>query len=332
MKKKLFLGVAVLSAAAMLCGFDSAETVESLSEKMNEASASMESMSADMGMNVDAAISISDGTTTTPIDIMLKADLAIDYLLDPFAMQMDGTMELSALGSGENMAEKAYMVSDENGDLKMYVYVEDGTGTEGEWAVQTMEGMNIQELMEASKNSTMNLAELSDWGMTFELAPEAADVDGTECYLLSTSIDADSLTTILQKASELTGQDLMNDDVNTVLSLMTGLKLNIAYYVDTTTYLPVKVHMDMNNSDLTMINTLVNAYLGSAESEDAPASTAELILNDVSIDMMTSYNTGVEITVPQEALDAEAAGAADTESLADLAEAVVEAESEAVAE
>ena len=124
----------------------------------------------------------------------------------------------------------------------------------------------------------------------------------------------------------------MNDDVNTVLSLMTGLKLNIAYYVDTTTYLPVKVHMDMNDSDLTMINTLVNAYLGSAESEDAPASTAELILNDVSIDMMTSYNTGVEITVPQEALDAEAAGATDTESLADLAEAVVEAESEDVAE
>ena len=92
MKRKLLLGLITLGAASMLCGFDSAETVESLSEKMNEASASMESMSADMGMNVDAAISISDGTTTTPIDLMLKADFAIDYLLDPFAMQMDGTI------------------------------------------------------------------------------------------------------------------------------------------------------------------------------------------------------------------------------------------------
>ena len=34
MKKQFLMGLAVVAAASMLCGFDSAETLDSLSEKM----------------------------------------------------------------------------------------------------------------------------------------------------------------------------------------------------------------------------------------------------------------------------------------------------------
>lgn len=63
MKKKLLLGLTVLGAASMLCGFDSAETADSLYQKMLDATTDASGASMSMGMNLDAAINVSDGTT-----------------------------------------------------------------------------------------------------------------------------------------------------------------------------------------------------------------------------------------------------------------------------
>ena len=48
MKKKLLVGLFTLTAASMLCGFDSAETVDGVLTKMQEATANAESMSMNM--------------------------------------------------------------------------------------------------------------------------------------------------------------------------------------------------------------------------------------------------------------------------------------------
>lgn len=306
----------------MLCGFDSAETLDSLSEKMNEAGTSVEGVTASMTMNLDAAINISDGTTSTPLAVVLNGGFDYGIVMKPFAMKMDGSMKVSAMGQGEDVTLQTYAVSDESGALKTYTYTEDSTSGTGQWSVETIDDMNINEMLEASANMSMSFSDLSEWGLTFELAPEAADVDGTECYLLSTTIDSASLNTLLQKSAEITGQDVASDEtLNTVLSILTGLQVKLDYYVDAATYLPVKIHMDMNDSDFSTLSTLLNAYMGSVGSEDAPASTVELTVNDISIDMLTSYGAAPEVTVPQEALDAEASG--EAESLEDLADSVV---------
>lgn len=323
MKKRLLLGLVTLTAASMLCGFDSAETLDSLSEKMNEASVTVEGATASMTMNLDAAINVSDGTTTSSLGVNANGEFGYGIAMSPFAMEMTGSMKVSAMGQGEDITMKTYAVTDESGAMKTYTYTEDSATGTGAWAVETVDNININELLESSKNMTMSFTDLSEWGLAFELAPEAADVDGTECYLLSTVIDADALNTLLQKAGEMTGQDLASDEnVSMALSMLTGLQLKVEYYVDAATYLPVKIHMDMNGSDFSTLSTLLNASMGSIGSEDAPASTVELAVNDISLDMATSYGAAPEVTVPQEALDAEASGAA--ESLEDLADSVVE--------
>ena len=91
--------------------------------------------------------------------------------------------------------------------------------------------------------------------------------------------------------------------------------------------------MDMNDSDLTVLNSLIASALASEE-----GTSAELVLNDFSINATTSYGDVAAITVPQEAIDAVAAGEAT--SLDDVAENLVadaeteaaEATTEAVAE
>ena len=89
----------------------------------------------------------------------------------------------------------------------------------------------------------------------------------------------------------------------------------------------------MNGSDLTVLNSLIASALASEE-----GTSAELVLNDFSINATTSYGDVAAITVPQEAIDAVAAG--EAASLDDVAENLVadaeteaaEAATEAVAE
>lgn len=321
MKKKLLSGLVILGAASMLCGFDSAETLDSLSAKMNEASADIKGATAEATFNLDAAVAISDGTTNASLGVNANGGLNYLFSMDPFAMKADVDLTFSALGSGEQIKEEIYAVTDENGAMKMYMNVTDpGTGVD-QWIVQTIEDLNINELIATAGTQTMSFSEMADWGITFALAPEAADVNGTECYLISATIDSASFQTLLQKSEEMTGQDILSDpNVSMVLSLLDGLKINVEYYVDAATYMPIKAHIDMNDSDFSMISQMLNGILGATASDDAPASTIDLTVNDVSMDLSMNYGEAQTITVPQEALDAEASGTAT--SAEDLAAAI----------
>ena len=322
MKKKLLLGLTVLGAASMLCGFDSAETADSLYQKMADATADVSGMSMSMEMNLDAAINVSDGTTDSSLGITMSGTFDVDATMDPVATAMTGSADLSALGQSQHIEMKNYSVTAEDGGLETYSFTKESTDDEGSWSYSKDSNIDMSSLMELSKSLTA--ADLADWGLTFTLAPEAATVNDTECYQLTTVIDSTTLDTVLNKVSELVDGDLTADeDVATAMQYLDGLKLNVIYYVDAATYLPVSMTMDMNDSDLTVLNSLIASALASED-----GTSAELVLNDFSINATTSYGDVAAITVPQEAIDAVAAGEAT--SLDDVAEnLVVDAETEA---
>lgn len=305
MKKKLLAGVIALGAISMLCGFDSAETVESISDKMNEAIAACDGFSTTLAINVDGEVALDDGSSTSSIGLVASADFEADYILNPpMSAKVSGTVSYSVLGTGDEMELDTYIVPDEAGNMMTYSHVVDKTSGDDEWTATSM-GMDVASLGElATKN--VNFTELEPYGISFAVAPDAYDVDGTECYLLSTTMDVNTINSVMNVASEMLGQDLAgSEDVATVLALVDGLKLDLEYYIDVETYLPVYIHMDMNDSDLTAINALINSLLGSAGSDEAPATTASLVINDLSFDMVPSYGAAPEIVLPEEALNAE---------------------------
>ena len=307
MKKQFLMGLAVLAAASMLCGFDSAETLDSLAEKMAAAELDMKSMSMGMDINLDAALDVSDGTNTTNMPVTASGSMQMDYTLDPIAMKMTGSMDVAALSEGQTTPIESYMVTDDDGTLTMYMK----DPTSGSWQAQSADtGVNMKELMDAAAGQSVSFSEMAEWGVNFELAPEAADVDGVECYQLNCTIDSAAFNTILQKSSEITGQDLTADEnVSMVLGMLDGIVMNIEYYVDASTYLPVKVHLDLNDSDLSGLNTFIAQAMGSAMGDSAATTTAEISVNECAFDMTMAYNTVDEIVIPDEVL---AAPAADT--------------------
>lgn len=323
MKKKVLFCIATLGAASMLFGFDSAETADSLMEKMQTASQEAAGCTMDMDFNMDVNLNIGDGTSTSTMNIVANGGFDIAANMDPLAMSMDGSMKLSSMGTNEDITMKMYGVTSEDGQFDTYVYTEDSTTGESGWEHEATEiPGGMEELMKQSANIDLN-----EYGLNFELAPEAADVDGTECYLLTAVMDSASFQTLIDKAAELSGEDLSSDDdVAMVLSMLDGIKLKFEYYVDAATYLPVKFHMDLNDSDMAAINQ----YAAMAMGDMGEGTTIEIVLSDVSFDASMVYGGANDITVPEEALAAAEAGAADT--LEDLAEDLEAFETEAVAE
>ncbi|MCD8396174.1 MAG: hypothetical protein LUD12_03125 [Lachnospiraceae bacterium] len=330
MKNKWLIGLLALGSVSMLCGFDSAETAESVLTKVQENAAAVESTTSSLDMNCDVTINVSDDTTSSSIGIYVGADYDIQATTDPLAAAMTGTMTISTFGEGETIDMQMYMVSGDD-TMEVYVYTEDsasdeeGAGT-WEYSSASMEDSDIQSLMELT--DSLDYSKMTEWGIDFTLASEAADYEGTECYLLTTTMDTSTVTTILEKAEELAAEigedasEITEDaDLDAALELLDGLIVNIEYYVDTTTYLPVAMHIDLNDSDMTALND----YLAESLAAEGDTSIVTLIINDLSMDYTMSYDDVEEITVPQEALDAIAAGEAE-----DLEETIEEAVADAV--
>ncbi|MCD7832768.1 MAG: hypothetical protein LUH00_02090 [Lachnospiraceae bacterium] len=316
MKNKWIIGLLALGSVSMLCGFDSAQTAESVLAQVKENSAAVESMSSEFNLNCDISINVSDDTTSSSIGIFVGADYEIQATLDPLATALTGTMTISTFGEGETIDMEMYMISGDD-TVDTYIYTEDSTSDEegeGTWdyASVSTEDYDLQPLIDLSES--VDYSKLVNWGIDFTLASEAADYDGTECYLLTAVMDSSTVTRILEKAEELaaeTGEDISDltedADLDSALELLDGMQVKVEYYIDTTTYLPVAMHVDLNDSDLAAMNDYLEEYLAS----EGDSSTIEIIINDLSMDYTMSYDDVDEITVPQEALDAIAAGEAE---------------------
>lgn len=309
MKKRFLAVLAVLGTASMLCGFDSAETADSVFSKMQAASVEADSAAVDMDMNVDVAVNIGDGSTTSSIGIVVGGDFSADTTVDPLAVGMEGSIDLSTFGQTQTLTMKMYSVTNEAGELESYIYTEDSSLGEGAWTYDNSGalGLDLDAVMEQLKGLTAQ--DYAEWGIEYTLAPEAADLDGTECYVLSTVIDAETISTVLDRASALTGEDLAGDEsIAQALAILEGLKIDIDYYVDAATYLPVKMHLDMNDSDFSIISQLVQSLMGSEDD----TTTIDIVINDVSVDAAMSYNTVDAVTVPEDAIAAVEAGEASS--------------------
>ncbi len=325
MKKKLVLGLAVLGTASMLCGFDNTQTANDVLQKTQDATKNVAGATMTMKMNLDGALNVSDGSTTSTLQAKLTGNFDLAANMDPYGMKMEGNVEMSFFGQNQTVDLEMYGLTNEDGAFDSYIYTKDSATGEGQWQHTTDSSIDYSQLINLS--NSFNVSDYADWGLTFELAPEAAEVDGKECYLLTAVIDKDALNTLINKSSELTGEDLSSDtDVATALAYLDGISLKLQYYIDTTTYLPVSMHMDLNDSDLTNLNALLAGALASSSDD---TSTAELVLNDLSFDISCTYGDAVDITVPDEAIQA----AQDVENpVTSIEDAVGEIESEASSE
>ncbi len=307
MNKFIITGLAAIGAVSLLCGFDSAETADSILEKVTAAYESTEDFSAEIDFNLDSSLEVTDDKASSAIAMTIDGDLSAAYTMDPHAVQAGGTITLNTLGLGQDMEGQLYAVPDEDGSFDVYAFTKQTEDDPGTWTfVETTGALDFEELRDVSR--AVSIGDFSRWNLselTFTLAEQPAEIDGTECYELTTEID--SANELFMKLFE-TADDAVSENSKKLLDLLldnlTGLKMKITYYISTTDYLPISVHIDMSDSDLTTLSDLLvknfESYLKGAD--------ITLVPKELTIDLKLSYEAVPEITVPQEALDAVAAG------------------------
>ena len=174
MKKKLVLGLAVLGTASMLCGFDNTQTANDVLQKTQDATKNVAGATMTMKMNLDGALNVSDGSTTSTLQAKLTGNFDLAANMDPYGMKMEGNVEMSFFGQNQTVDLEMYGLTNEDGAFDSYIYTKDSATGEGQWQHTTDSSIDYSQLINLS--NSFNVSDYADWGLTFELAPEAAEV------------------------------------------------------------------------------------------------------------------------------------------------------------
>ncbi len=314
MKKNVILGAALLGAAsfAMLSGFDSAETADSVMQKAQEASQAATQTTADFDAAADITVEKA-GSSAVSLKGSVVMDIAAET--DPLAAAVTGSLSGSITGTASDqdiaMDIASYVVT-EGDDIKVYA------GADDAWYVQDLEDSAAEQIQAMLADSSA--IDTSDMPITFELSDEPLTLDdGTECYLLTTTLDWDALTELVNWAvekseaataevSEDETEDINGDAVSTLQTYMSifglvasDLQINVSYAVDTETYLPKYVLIDMDGSDWSnaLLTQTIASVLGLAD-EDGSANDVTITVDELYMDILYDYEAEVDVTVPED--------------------------------
>ncbi len=316
MKKTALMTAALLGVAsfAMLSGFDSAETADSVLEKYVEASKDQKDANAEATFDLDANLGIEEMGMSLAINA--NGDMPMSFTLDPVEMAISGNFNLNAAGTEIAADMEMYTAADEDGVITTYMKMnqtEDGQTTEGQWEVSKMASNE----MAAFTALTQANIDFTDFPSEFTLAPEAADVNGKSCYELTTQMTYDDLKAVLEWAvgkvrtiAEESGQEVTDEQYQEAVDalaqldqfdpFMTGIVFNITLDIDDTTFACQRVRLDADGSDWATVEAIIPTAMGLTNDDGTPM-TCALDVASLYMDIVYDYETPVSIEVPAEA-------------------------------
>ena len=304
MRKWLLTGAALLGALSfsLLTGFDSSSTAEDVLQKYIDASKELNEVSAAMDMTADVDLAIP--SVDASFGVGLDAKLDVSAVMEPLAMKEEGHMSLSLMGEPNEMDLSMYILQEEDGSISMYQKMNettnDGSVEATPWTKTTVNGDEFKQMMEKALQFEIDPSSLP---VAFELADSPADVNGTECYVLSTSVTWDELMLLAEPYLDNLPEGISAEDIQTYGALLSGLKFNVSLYVDTQSYKLARMYLDMEGSDWSMISSLISSSFGT-DDEGNPIEVA-MNINDLYIDAVYDYSTPVQIELPAEAASAQ---------------------------
>lgn len=315
MKKKTILLSTMLMGAVsfgLLTGFDNAATADDVLQKYVEASKDLGPVNADVNLDGQAAMEIPDAGTT--IDLTAGGSMKLGGTLDPIQLGLDGTFQLSLMGENLNMGMQMYAVQNDDGSVSAYTGVDEGDGNGMQWSQDTLDAEEVSELTELLKNSNVDFTTMP---IEFTLGSQPADVNGKECYALTSvltwedvknviSYSTEAAKALVQQAGgdpdELDTEELTGE-IASLDQYLNGLTANLEIDVDTETYKAQKAHLDLNGSDWSALGGVLSESMGLTDDEGNPMSV-NLSVSNAALDITYDYDTPVSVNVPEEAKNA----------------------------
>lgn len=279
--KKIFAiaMTAILALSAAGCsstaGMDTAE-VEALLAKSQETMAAVESMAAEMTMEMDMALDDEVIETTSVANIQTKQD--------PLQMQMDLSV---VMDDGSEMEQMQMYAEEVDGKLMTYMYSADT------WYAQTMELGDLGQY-NAEQNMELYLNNIQ----SFKASGEET-INGTKTVKIEGVIAGEAMEKAIMDSGAADSAASMGVTEEQLQAMYADMgDLPITMWIDAEGYV-LKYEMDLTE----MMQKIVNAAMGAVgETEtDYAISIAKASVSMVCKD----FNAVGEITIPAEAKSAE---------------------------
>ncbi len=336
MRKNVLASVLAVGGACMMMfnAYGAELTVDEVMANYYEASKEAKSAAADVTMDADISVSV-EGMEQA-IDAVGHADMSMLFALEPIQYEINAKMNGSAMGMGGDLDMTMYMV-DEDGAIVTYSGVT--MDEEVQWIRQAIPAEDAQQLYDLIAQSSE--MDLSDMPVTYELADEMTEVNGIECYTVTSTITAEDFINlysyVMEKAGDAIPEEAAStmptaEDLEMVTSVLAGLKVNLELDIAADTFKPIRMYMDTEGSDWTMIAAVFASMTGMTK-EDGTLMSVDLDVKSLFMEAVYDYEAEVAVTVPDEVK--EAAQEVDMNELAQELEGVaemVEDESEMYAE
>lgn len=261
-------------------------TIEKLMTNMDEAMAGKAIAYSEVGMDMTASMGMSVMGMDMSMDMVMNMDMDMWTSEDPIKSYMEGTMHMEVLEQEIDSDMEIYM--EENGDvLSTYTY----SGMDDSWSYSEEE-FDREEYLAMNDVSHFPM---EDRFSDAVLDEETVEINGREAYVLHITCTGDDMNSLMDKV----GGSVMNSSEYSDLSF-DGLSVPAVYYVDTETFLPIQIELDMEGMD-TLINDMLEKELGSLGSDsgskglrgddDTSSLTSSLDDVDVNITEITFHMT-----------------------------------------
>ena len=306
MKKKMMMALCAAAGAALLSvsAFAGEVTVDDVLAGYSAASKEATQFTSAVDMKADASIDVPDMQTT----FGMTADGAMDIActIDPINIATTGNFNVSAAGSDIAVDLQLYMVTEEDGSLGTYSKTSTSEDEEASWSYDTVPAEDAAAVLQMIRSADIDLSKLP---IQFTLGEGTVEAQGHECYQLLAALTGEDLLSLVQFAVESAGEaaeEIPVDELNQILPMLSGIVVNVEIDVDTASYLPIHMHMDLEGTDWTTIGAVFAQY-AQLTNDDGSLMSVSINVPELYIDYVYDYDAAVDVTVPEEALAAAAA-------------------------
>lgn len=332
LKKRMRIAAVAMAAAVMCATAASAATTEEVLENYMNNSVSVNDMAADVQMKLIGSIQTDSKVEgLSKISAGAAMNMQMGFQKEPLMIGMDATMAAGALGMSASMDFDFYLVEEEEGALGIYLKATLGNGVQDTgWQHESLSQEELAEIVqEAIEELTSELGIDLDEGfdpsaledmfgsfsaedlgqaVSFELTDENAMINDIACYELTQRQNLADLVPIIQTALEAEGIDATTGQL--ISLVLGGMTSRTSLYIAKDTYRAQAIHEDLNESDFSSLNMMLNYYVIRSLIAEAMDSDVQSMLNigtynfsldDFSMDIVYDYEVQQPVVVPQEA-------------------------------
>ena len=264
MRKRLVATIAAGAAAVlMLSGFDSAMTVQELTEKSKNAIAQASSLKADIQGEAAATLNVSQegengASMTIPINGLFNLNTQLN--LDPLQIMLEMEYRGEAMGQGMDGRMEMYILEKEDGTADAYMGTYSSSQNASmQWMANTADAEQVGQLKTAVdamlSGDPSALSSLSGAGLPVDstavgdlvanyqdqilgmtaLSQQSVMVDGKECYQLTADVSGNDLLPLMTGMMSASGQTLDDMTMQMMEAVLSGIRIRMESDIDTAT-------------------------------------------------------------------------------------------------